>query len=300
MSGQGSDFEPGEREFLSQLAGAGAACPSPARLQAFAVGALPEEQAEPLERHLSGCAVCRMLARDLAEWQPPPVERSEVDRLWRRVADGSPQLRRKRWRPHWAWLSLPAAAAAALVLVLRLAPEVPPPVPRPPAIASIAVPRYDLRTMAAVEKAPIRLPASALLLWRGTNPAAPPAETRELVAALTPYGKDDFRQAAILLAPVSQRHPRSFEAAFYQGVSLLLLERPAEAAAPLERARALGDGPQKNEASWYLALARLRTGSIRQARPLLEEACTGGGAHAGSACGALRQLAAPVFVPPPG
>lgn len=300
MSGRGSDFEPGEREFLNQLAGAGAACPSPARLQAFVLGALPEEQAEPLERHLAGCAACQTLARDLAEWRPPAVGRSEVERLWRRVTDAAPELRRKRRRPHWAWISAPVAAAAAVVLALRLTPAVPAPGPPPPATASMAAPRYDLRAMAAVEKAPVRLPASALLLWRGVNRTAVPAETRELVAALTPYGKDDYRQAAVLLASVSQRYPRSFEAAFYLGVSLLLLERPAEAAAPLERARALGDGPQKKEASWYLALAHLRRGSVRQARPLLEEVCSGGDARAGSACGALRQLAAPVFAPPPG
>jgi hypothetical protein len=299
MSGQDRDFEPGESGFLNELALAGAACPSPARLQAFALDALPKEQCQALERHLAGCAACRLLAGDMAKWQPAPPDQRDVEALWRRIAGRAPELRPRRRRPHWAWFSVPVAAAAAVVLVLRLnqaatAPDHPP----PPSHASIAVPLYDLGAMAAVEKAPVRLPSGALLLWRGTNQPAVPAETRELVAALAPYQKDDFQQAAGLLASLSNRYPQSFEAAFYWGASLLMMERPAEAAAPLDRARTLGNPQQREEASWYLSLAHLRAGSIRPARPLLQQLCSAGGARAGSACAVLRRLAAPVFISP--
>jgi hypothetical protein len=253
------DFDADEIRFLNEFSAGRTPplqCPSPARLQAFSAGALPEEQRQAIERHLSGCSACRLLVQELAQWGAPPPGKREVRALRHRIASRAPELRRKRTRWYWAWLAAPAAAAAAVVLVLSLV--------RPPAIPGPQPPRLTSVTgFPAVEKAPVRLPASALLLWRGAGESAAPAEMRELVAALMPYQKDDYREAARLLAPLAGRYPRSFEAAFYLGVSLLMLERPAEATAPLERARALGDARQREEASRYLSLAMVR------ARPAL-------------------------------
>lgn len=297
MSGRLHDLDPEEIEFLDELAGSAphterppVVCPSPARLQAFSAGALPEEQRQAMDLHLTGCAACRRLVEDLAQWPVPTPEPRDVDTLWRRL---QPQLPKKQRR--WAlWLPVAAAAAASLLIAVNLlrmlSSSVAPPRTQ---MASVASPAYDLRAIAAIEKPPLRLPLDGLLLWRGAGQPSPPASTRELAAALAPYEKGDFREAATRLAPLASRYPKIFEVAFYRGVSLLLSGRPEDAVAPLAQARTLGDPAQRAEASWYLSLAHLRTGEIRQARPNLEQLCTAGGLHSVSACRVLGQLAAP-------
>ena len=310
MSGRIHDPDPDDIEFLNELAGSApraerppVVCPSPARLQAFSAGALPEEQKQALDLHLTGCAACRRLVEDLAQWPAPAPEPREVDTLWRRLQQQLPKKRRRwaLWRTwtYRTWLPVAVAGAASLLLavnVLRiLSSSVAPPRPQ---MASVASPAYDLPAIAAVEKPPLRLPLDGLLLWRGAGQPSPPASTRELAAALAPYEKGDFREAATRLAPLASRYPEIFEVAFYRGVCLLLTGRPEGAVAPLAQARTLGDPAQREEASWYLSLAHLRAGTVRQARPLLERLCSGGGPHSASGCLALRQLASPAFASP--
>ncbi|MGA2324932.1 MAG: tetratricopeptide repeat protein [Bryobacteraceae bacterium] len=310
MSGRIHDLDPDEIGFLDELAGSAprterppAVCPSPARLQAFSAGALPEEQKQAMDLHLTGCAACRRLVQDLAQWPGPAPEPRDVDTLWRRLQQQLPKQHR-RWAPwrtwtYRTWLPVAAAAAMSLLLTVNLLPvlssTVAPPRPR---MASIASPAYDLWAIAAVEKPPLRLPLDGLLLWRGSGQPSPPASTREIAAALAPYEKGDFREAADRLAPLASRYPEIFEVAFYRGVCLLLTGRPEDAVAPLAQARTLGDPAQREEASWYLSLAHLRAGTVRQARPHLEQLCSGGALHSASACLALRQLASPAFASP--
>jgi hypothetical protein len=310
MSGRIHDLDPDEIGFLDELSGSAprterpsVVCPSPARLQAFSAGALPEEQKQAMDLHLTGCAACRRLVQDLAQWPAPAPEPPDMDSLWRRLEEQLPKKHRRwaLWRTwtYRTWLPVAAAAAASLLLAVNLLQmpfsSVAPPRPQ---MASVASPAYDLRAIAAVDKPPLRLPLDGLLLWRGSGQPSPPASTREIAVALAPYEKGDFREAANRLAPLASRYPEIFEVAFYRGVSLLLSERPEDAAAPLAQARTLGDPAQREEASWYLALAHLRAGSVRQARPYLEQLCSGGALHSAPACLVLRQLASPAFASP--
>jgi hypothetical protein len=310
MSGRIHDLDPDEIEFLDELAGSSpgterpsVVCPSPARLQAFSAGALPEEQKQALDLHMTGCAACRGLVQDLAQWPASAPEPRDVDTLWRRLQQQLPKNQRRwaLWRTwtYRTWLPVAAAAAASLLLAVNLLQILPSSVAPPrPRMASVASPAYDLRAIAAVEKPPLRLPLEGLLLWRGSGQSSPPASTREIAAALAPYKKGDFREAANRLAPLASRYPEIFEVAFYRGVSLLLTGRPEDAVAPLAQARTLGDPAQREEASWYLSLAHLRAGTVGQARPHLEQLCSGGAPHSASACLVLRQLASPAFASP--
>lgn len=300
MNRRMDDFDSAELALVRELTARGAgpaasSCPSPARLQALLADALPLEQREAVESHVTGCPACLSLLQDLRNWQPPVPADGELKRLRRRIQRGQPKPE-PTWH-RWTWLMAPAGALAALLITLDVPRFIGPAAPLPHAkTPPIASPVYDLSSIFPLEKAPVRLPPAALLLFRGQAELSAPL--REVAAALVPYQKNDYPSAARELGPVAGRHPESFEASFYLGVSLLLSGRPAEAIAPLERARAAGGAAQKPEAAWYLAVAHARSGSIRLARPLLEELCAAGHARAGSACEALGRLALPAFLPP--
>ena len=307
MSGRIHDFDPDEIEFLTEIGSttAGAeresrGCPAAARMRAFAAGALPHEQKRAIGTHLDECQLCRLMVRELERWPSPESDERVVGKLWERVqprlAGALSKPARRRWLP-WSWLAAPAAAVvlSAVVLFRMLLPGVAPP---NPLRAAIAAPDYDAAAIAPVDKAPVRLPIEGLLLWRNSGQSAVPTQIRDIADALVPYRNGDFAESVKRLTDLSNRYPKSYEVKFYLGVSLLLRQRPEDAKEVLKEAVALADPVQTAEASWYLSLAYLRAGSIRDARPYLTELCSGGAGNADSACRVLRQLALPSFAPP--
>jgi hypothetical protein len=149
------------------------------------------------------------------------------------------------------------------------------------------------------EKAPILVdPADALVL-RGGAEGGRRAFLERLAAALEPYRRGDFAEAAERLAVVGERHPEAPEPGLYRGVSLLLLGRPEEAAAPLRNAAARAtNAALRAEARYHLAVALSRSGDVAGARAELRASCTGGGAATARACTALERLGGPAASAP--
>src|SRR5262249_42157289 len=115
---------------------------------------------------------------------------------------------------------------------------------------------------------------------------------RELAQALAPYRNDNFAGAAQLLEPVARKHSRKPEPSFYLGVSLLLLDRPADAVKWLENAKKSFESRRANEAAWYLSVALQRAGDLQRAVSELDTVCSWGGTHQAEACKAATGLRA--------
>lgn len=286
MNGPKPDFEPEELAMIEELGmtRVPADCPTPARLQAYAIHALPDDQIDQVTRHLAECPLCRLLAEDFARMECPDPEPEAVDKLWRRMQPALCELRAKPAKPRWwarvTWAMAPVAAAALLVLAAHS------PVPR--RRVPIAVSLGDYQRAAPVEPAPIVVALEELLTWRGATPGAAQSET---VSAFAAYQRGDYAEATRLFGALASRDPRRHRAAFYQGVALLLAGRAAEAIAPLDRAKSLGGAAERSDAQWYLALARVHAGDPAQGRRELDELCLSGAGHAWEACQVLRRLA---------
>jgi hypothetical protein len=136
---------------------------------------------------------------------------------------------------------------------------------------------------------PVILSAAAVLTPRGL------AEDRGMyLAALGPgldaYRAGDFEQAARRLEALSRTYPTAVEPPLYAGISLLMLNRPAEAVPKLESARALASGEFVAEVDWRLSLAYAHAGDPERARPGLQRVCTSANPNQGRACQALQAL----------
>lgn len=107
-------------------------------LAVYALGALPEDEAADLERHLEGCEACRrrllwlrpavdLLPRSVQQLEPPPRLRKRLLATVRAEARHAQQAEAEgtepsRWRDWGALLSRPATAVAAgAVLVAGIA-----------------------------------------------------------------------------------------------------------------------------------------------------------------------------------
>ncbi len=87
------------------------------------------------------------------------------------------------------------------------------------------------------------------------------ADRDALTAALEPYRRDDFIAAAMALSQVTRQYPQDGEAALYLGVSRLMLWQNMQAVQTLANAAELLNGPRRQTAEWYRAIALLRTGA---------------------------------------
>lgn len=290
--------DPAEPELSSDLdralKGLGAklqGCPSPDLLQASQAGVLPLEKAQEIDQHLQRCSVCRSLLADLAELDAAGPDRAEKQRIWAsiqsRLSDGV-GIKKARW---W-WRPLPVASALAcvatvmIVAVLLVRDHQPAAVPvaqsHPAAIA-------QQPSVFKLEKAPIILPASAALVWRGQEDgSARPAN--DLKKALFPYQSGNYQEAVKRLDGLRKKYPSMAEAPFYQGVSQLFLNQNDKAAVALNDAVKLGKPPLLTQARWYLAVADYRTGKIEQAKDLLQPECRAGSKDSPRACQAVKEL----------
>jgi len=116
-----SDFDADEQSFLSDLGEdarltSASSCPPVRLILAAGARVLPADLQERIASHVSRCAACRALARDLAELETAPLSPEEDERIASRLrvswTDRSSQPQpaaRARWAAH-----LPMAAMLAL------------------------------------------------------------------------------------------------------------------------------------------------------------------------------------------
>lgn len=292
-----ADFDDDERAFLegagAVLPAAGAKCPAPGVLQAALERVLPEDWQQQVESHVTGCKLCHTLQETLREAEPEPLTALESRRIRSRlslpplavVRRDKPQSRWSRW---WAAAGLAAAGAAAAVTTMVVSNEQPK--PRKPELAEVkpSAPSPEPRAVRLQPRiplaaAPLRLPLDALTM-RGEEPAAASAYLPKLGDALKPYRAANYAEASTALTALATAYPKAVEPPFYEGVSLLFLNRPTEAVTRLERARTLANEALAGEIPWYLAIAYERSGRGPDAHALLQSICAAPGPHRAEAC----------------
>jgi hypothetical protein len=297
------DFHPEESEFLREmeptlarnrsLAGP---CP-PTDLLMAAVSGVPLEDAGAVLEHAARCPICAQLSRDLAAHELPGVSDAEDRRI------------RARWEPrraprptasvwNWLWRPLPAAVvfatlAALVAIAVRKSPSVIQPVSpvetaRGPSVSPTPAPAPSAFAL-VLQKAAIKIPAAAVLIYRSDRKDSQ-AFLKDLAAALEPYRRDDYAEAARLLAPLTGKYPDAAEPAFYLGVSQLFLNQNESAIASLQMAGRRAGETLRDDASWYLALALERAGKPDDARREAEALCIRAGEYKDKACAAAHEL----------
>jgi len=288
------DFDFEDQEFRRELEpaladnrAAAGPCPKPDLLMAARSG-VPLEAAESIERHVARCPICQQLSRDLAEYQFPPVSEAE-DRRIRAPWQTTQTPAARSWRLSWQALSLVAAVAASVVgVVVVHGPRHAPPAPE--AVARAVPPATQpLIAMLTLAKADIKIPATAVLTFRGDANAGK-SYLADLAVALEPYRADDYAEAVRRLESLSRKYPDAAEPLFYAGVSKLFLKQNDAAIRLLETARERPGDTLRDDITWYLAVALDRAGRTADARREAEALCKPPGEFKDRACAAAAAL----------
>ena len=215
---------------------------------AFFEGRLAAEAREAALDHVSSCERCGgifRVARSAALSQVPDAKAPTPTTV------SAPSW---RLRPMVAFATTLIVALTSLIALRQPGTTtLPPPTsvsPAPLAAPSTAAP--------GIAKPAVVISGEQLLATRGDRNET--AYLEALARALEPYQRDEFKEAARLLAPIAQDHADRFEPAFYLGASLLLDHRPGEAVKFLERAQALSGAARKTEATRLLEAARADRG----------------------------------------
>jgi TolA-binding protein len=310
-----------------------ARCPEPAVIQAARASVLPDGRSARIIAHVEDCPMCRLLVHDLELLDQAPLSEHDANRIWARIESGialkglSLQPRfiptdplntgptaAKWWMPFFRPWVVSAAAFAVIVLAIGISvgirlmrapknnseasgrlPQVSAGDNTTAAIPAQSIPSPSTSTAGAflLEKAPVRLPASAAMVWRGGADAdsdRASAQLKDLEQALVPYRSGNYAEAEARLKRVAEKYPRLAEARFYLGVSELFLNQDQDAAGSLKTTRSLADQALAAKAAWYLAVAYHRLGQGDQVRPILEKLCHSTGKDSARACAALGEL----------
>ncbi len=214
-------------------------CPDTARIWAAVTGELPARTARELVDHAATCPACAFAWRLAHEVAVEAGTESAAAAAPASIFTGF------RWRSAWLAAGLALAALLGTFLALQLGGQ-------------------GRRDAAAHWRHVAVIPAPSVatggaLVWRGE-----PAADAELAAALVPYSQGDWPAAERALSSLMLTHPADGRGAFYLGVTLLLLDRPGDAAARLEEAGRLR-GVAADLIDWYLALALLKSGRAADA-----------------------------------
>ena len=294
-----SDFNAEEEGFRDQIestlrevhATAGP-CPDPDLLMAARSGVLTQG-AEAVQRHIQICPICSQLSKDLSEHEYPGASNAEDLRIRARWRGLDQPARRSIRRPLAAVAAavLLAAGGLGIWLARRSVPQqtaeaVPP---------AIQLPSRSSGTGSVVlplEKAAIKIPAEAVLLYRG-DASSSQAFLNDLAAALKPYRADDYSEASRRLGNLSRKYPNSPEVPFYLGVSQLFLNDNTQAVDSLQAARRLADELLRDSISWYLIVALNREGRDQQALAAASSLCAQAGEYKQKACAAADELKRP-------
>jgi len=284
--------EQGARLFAEELRGPDPARPASARARpAYRPKLESEERAEPLRERAARASWFRRAPRAREEEtvrkpaRPEPSRRErpagarpQPDREDRRP-DGPAQARpvqlgaasgqedRAPARTSWWWRPLPGSA-----WVWRLGP-----IALAVAVALVAGIRADRREHMRLLADAGPYPYTAAEL-RGEDAGSPATtsdngSTAPFARGMEHYAARRYASAEPLLAQASRAAPRDAEAAFYLGVTRLLLDRPGEAEAALRVA--VTSAPTSGLYRWYLAQAFLRRGDGRAALRELDRLAAG-------------------------
>jgi hypothetical protein len=139
--------------------------------------------------------------------------------------------------------------------------------------------------------------------WRDLPISAapwPPSAEEELVyrspegdgfaEVMEPYARGNYAAAEAALGQYLTSKPHDSRALFYRGVSLLMLGLAREAREPLAAAAELATGSARDEARWYLAIAKLKSGDAARAARDLEDLAKAGGPRRDDAARLLRSI----------
>ncbi|HEY6308384.1 MAG TPA: anti-sigma factor [Candidatus Angelobacter sp.] len=276
-------------------------CPKPELLQAAQADVLPAQQREDIITHLESCPACTSLLADLEALDDAPLDKAGQQRIWKRIRAGiaaeDPAPMAGRTVTGWSnsWLRpMPLAAMAAAVVILVVVGFLFVRDRQQP-VNQVAQnhPVEQLPTAAPsvlrLEKPPVVLPASAVIVWRGQQEAAT-RQANALKQALAPYEMDNYAEAARRLERLRKQYPQMAEAPFYLGVSQLFLNQNEDAALSLKDAANIAEAPLVNDALWYLALANHRIGKDDLASSFLGALCRAGGKDSSRACAGAKEL----------
>jgi hypothetical protein len=306
-----ADAEPDEVSFLGRALdtrgwtfGEAQRCPAPEMLRAAQESVLPDDLQRLVASHVERCPVCQLLVEALDDASVAGISGDEQQRIGRVLRGKTAHADRLGLGSLWTgfWRPIPVSLVTLLVLgsvgwlVLRE------PAP-PPSSARGGEPAAQTRatkpSVFTLEKAAVRLPAAAVILWRSDKEADSDRATRDLASAIEPYRRDEFTEAARRLTDVARQYPASAAAHFYLGVCDLFLRREVEAIAAFETAKRLAsaDPVLADETAWYLALAYQKTGQPEAAIRVLRPLCEAKGAWAARACAGLQELAVQPAMP---
>lgn len=296
------DFEPEEGKFQREIQAAlnggrpwPSPCPTPDLLMAARSG-VSFEGSEAVQSHMAVCPICEQLVRDLGEYEFPGVSDAEDRRI------------RARWQdrgagPGWwglrSWRFVAAAGALAVVLLAILVlsntrqgiQEIKSPPKEAARQTAPAAPESAQKATAAftLAKAAIKLPASAVLTFRG-NAGDARTYLADLAAALEPYRRDDYAEAAHRLSAVARKYAHTAAPAYYEGVSQLFLNENESAIESLQAARRRAGETLADDISWYLVLAFHRAGRTSRALQEAEALCRRAGEYKERACAAAAEV----------
>jgi hypothetical protein len=258
---------------------------------------LPGELQDQVSGHLRDNAWSRALVEGLDAGDGPELGARDADRLLRRIERAAqPAAGPAAWFRYVLVASGLVTAALALMLRPGLAPPAPSAVTAPPPAAAAP----DVTAAHAPATSPGELPGAivvpfepaavalsmASLTWRGG--AAGPSRLAAFKPAFDAYRAGDYARAAAAFAALAAAHPGAVEPPFYQGVSLLLTGDFAAAVTALSAPALASDETFAAPAAWYRAVAELRLGRVREARPRLRALCASGSQP--QACAALSAL----------
>ena len=291
----GEDLPAGLSAGFDELRRRSAHCPDPEVLQAVQSGVLAADLRERVTKHVDICPICKCLMQSFEALGEPPLQAHESQAIWSRVqagVAGSSPLRASQRLHSWRTLFLPRWAIAAAVAALAISAVgigwLRESRPAPATVSQARPSRQDSSVTALrLEKAPVMLPASAVLVWRGADGGAIRNDFQD---AFMPYSSGDYALAAERFERLASKYPRSGEAHFYLGVCRLFLNANDSAAQALGAASDLARQPLSDEVNWYLALADHRLARDNAARPLLESVCRSAERNSVNACTALREL----------
>ena len=191
-------------------------------------------------------------------------------------------------RPLITLLALAATLVAAIAVWRILRPE-----PADPATVTTinGSPSSDPTTSSPllVEKLPIRVSPDRVQPSRAKG-----TDSQKFLddfgRAVIPYREDRFDDAVKAMKGLAASHKDAPEPPLYEGVSLLMLKRNADAVRALERARKLaGKGAFAREAEYYHALSLVLAGRPA-GRGAVQRICEGDGPYKAQSCQTLRSL----------
>jgi hypothetical protein len=259
-------------------------CPPISLLRAWQQQVLPVNLASDVASHVESCALCPTLLHDLEQITQSAITFTERARIRRKLPVLVPPTRVAGWR----WYAIASAVVALVVAGATLAVRqtehpaeariTPPFFFAQPAQARVsetsaktpaATPPRDASQIAKLDPPANIAPSPAP---RGGPSGAPEPSPQQLAPAFDAYIRNDYSLATQRFSQLAKQFPRSGTPFLYLGVTQLLINDNTDALFNLTRAEQFVSPEQKDTASWYRAIAAVRTGAAN-ANQLLHSVC---------------------------